>query len=190
MIPETHFDFPHAWDVETLERPPLIAPGRQFVYPAQVEEIERGALLLDVRPQEGSRFLATCALGFADPGVPTGVWSCPNPLQLCAAAGGYVYLIDSADPAKWEQAPYRPVLEVRALPEQGLLLFAGHHSLLAWGRAGAAWQTGRLSWEGVRISGVTGDELTGFGWDLMADREVEFVVDLKTGEHRGGTAPR
>ena len=54
------------------------------------------------------------------------------------AAGGYAYLIDSRDPARWEQVEYRPVTEIRPLKEQDLLLFAGFHSLLAWGREGKA----------------------------------------------------
>ena len=42
------------------------APARQFVYPAQVEEVERGALEVMIRPPDhAGPFLATCALGFA-----------------------------------------------------------------------------------------------------------------------------
>jgi hypothetical protein len=43
-----------------------------------------------------------------------------------------------------------------------------------------------LSWEGVRVTGVDGDELHGFGWNLQTDKEVEFAVDLRTGVHTGG----
>ena len=78
-------------------RPPIL-PRRHFVYPAEVEEVERGALELMVRPAAGEAFLATCALGFASPAVPTGVWSCPDPAMVCAVAGGYGYMIDSRAP--------------------------------------------------------------------------------------------
>jgi len=182
--------FPHAWAAEVLARRPLILPERQFVYPAQVEEVERGALEVLIRPSRepgGARpFLATCALGFAGPGVPTGVWACPHPAWICAVAGGYAYLIDSREPARWEQVVYRPVTGISALAEQDLLIFAGFHSLLAWGRDGRAWQTGRLSWDGVRITAVRGETLIGLGWEMSTDRELEFEVNLKTGEHRGG----
>ena len=43
-------------------------------------------------------FLATCALGFNDPAVPTGLWSAPNPGELCSVSGGYAYLIDTTAP--------------------------------------------------------------------------------------------
>jgi hypothetical protein len=97
-------------------------------------------------------------------------------------SGGYAYLIDTTAPERFSQIPYRPVLAVRALPAQGLLLFAGHHSLLAWGREGQAWQTARLSSEGITIARVEGDLLHGLGWDLRSDADVPFVVDLRTGE--------
>jgi hypothetical protein len=176
--------FPHSWDARVLDRRPLIAPSRQFVYPALVEEVERGALEVVVRPAAGREFLATFALGFADPAVPTGVWACPNPDWLCAVAGGYAYLVNTANPKEWTQVAYRPVLTVTALAALQLLLFGGHHSLVAYGPDGEAWETGRLSWEGIQILAVAGDRLTGQGWDLMTDREFEFQVDLRTGVHR------
>ena len=94
--PTVDLRFPHAWQAEILGSRPLILPPRRFVYPAQAEEVERGALEVLVRPDapvdpqtdpkcppSAQEFLATCALGFADPAVPSGLWSCPNPNQLC-----------------------------------------------------------------------------------------------------------
>jgi hypothetical protein len=182
--------FAHTWKATVLSARPLILPRRQFVYPVQVEEVERGALEVVIHPPgqsgAGEPFLATCALGFAGSEVPTGVWSCPDPLWVCIAAGGYVYLIDSNDPKRWEQVEYRPVTAIQAIAEQELLLFSGFHTLLAWGREGKLWQTGRLSWDGVRITSISGNRLYGTGWEMSSDRELEFEVDLTTGEHRGG----
>ncbi len=138
------------------------------------------------RSGDTRQFLATCALGFAGPLALSGAWACPDPEWICIVAGGYAYLIDTSLPSRWEQVEYRPVTEIRALPEQGLLLFSGFHSLLAWGQDGKAWQSGRLTWEGVRITHVAANRLFGFGWDMKTDREMEFEVDLKTGQHRGG----
>lgn len=185
--------FEHEWQAEVLAARPMILPARQFVYPARVEEVEVGALEVFVRPPKSANgappqapFLATCALGFADPLAPTGVWACPDPAWLCAVAGGYAYLMDTRDPAHWEQVEYRPVTKVCPVPQHGLLIFAGFNALTAWGREGKRWETHRLSWEGLRISGIQGDTLAGYGWEMMTDRELEFEVDLKTGAHRGG----
>ena len=110
--------FPHDWRVEILETPPLIAPTRHYIYPQAVEEVERGALQIYFRSRpEADTAMATFALGFADPTLPHGVWSCPNPQQLCAIAGGYAYVVDVHRPEKWMQIPYRPVTWVDAAPE-------------------------------------------------------------------------
>ena len=173
-----------------LARPPLIAPARQFTYPRQVageeDALARGALLVQVHPAGGGTFLATCALGFGDPAMPMGVWACPNSREMCAIAGGYAYIIDTAAPERSEQIPLKPVVEVRVLAEHGLLVFVGFHAMAAWGREGLAWETKRLSWEGIRVTGVEGNALRGFGWNLQTDKEVEFAVDLRTGSHAGG----
>lgn len=178
--------FPATWRVDVLRGRPLILPRRQYVYPALVEEVERGALELMVRPEAGESFLATCALGFASPAVPTGVWTCPDPAMLCGVAGGYAYMIDTRAPERFQQVGYRPVTEVRPLVEAGLLVFASFHSIEAWGAGGRLWQTARLSWEGVRLGETCATELKGWGWDMRSDREVPFTVDLATGKHTGG----
>src|ERR1700735_5584395 len=180
--------FPHGWSVELLNGPPLIAPARQYTVPLRIagEEEGLGALLLMVRPASGGAFLATCALGFTDASMPTGVYACSNADEVCAVAGGYAYVIDTLKPERTVHIPLKPVASVRVLEPQGLLLFVGFHSIVGWGRVGQVWETKRLSWEGVRVEEIEGDLLRGFGWNLMTDKEVGFVVDLRTGEHQGG----
>jgi hypothetical protein len=182
--------FSHNWSVEILKLPPLIAPARQFIYPQQIpgeeDALARGALQLMVRPASGGMFLATCALGFTDPAMPTGVFACPNAVEICAVAGGYAYVIDTAQPEHSTHITLKPVVEVRTLVAQGLLLFVGFHSMMAWGRKGLAWESAQLSWEGVRITSIDGNMLYGMGWNLLTDREVAFSVDLLTGKHQGG----
>lgn len=197
MIDES---FPHDWRAEILAARPLILPPRHFTYPREAEEVERGALEVLVRlgveasqvskagrpgapgPSSCAQpFLATCALGFRDGAVPTGVWSCPNPAELCAVSGGYAYLIDTTEPERFTMLPYRPVLEVRPAPAQGLLLFVSHHRVLAWGRDGQAWESPKLSDEGLTLGAMDGDTLHGMGWNMMTDKETPFALDLRTG---------
>lgn len=181
--------FPCTWKAEILPARPAILPARHYVYPREVEEVERGALELLVRTQKpgASPFLATCALGFRDPVVPTGVWSAPNPDEICAVAGGYAYLIDTTSPDRFTMLPYRPVLQVRPAFDQGLLLFVGNRNILAWGENGQVWESAKLSDEGITITAIQGGLLRGLGWNLMTDKETPFTVDLKCGEQL--TAP-
>jgi hypothetical protein len=173
-------EFPSSWTAAVLPARPLILPRRRFVYPAQVDEVERGALELLVRPSGAEPFLATCALGFA--GGLFGVWTCPDPDQLCAIAGGYAYILNTQHPERWEQVSYRPVLEVLAAVDHRLLLFAGHKAVQAYGLRGRVWETPSLSSEGLDGLRVEGDTLLGAGWDLMTDRALPFAVDLRTGK--------
>jgi hypothetical protein len=186
----TQSTFAQNWSAEILTRPPMIAPARQFTYPQQIageeDALARGALQLLVRPASGGSFLATCALGFTDPSMPTGLFACPNPQEMCAVAGGYAYLIDTAQPERSTHIALKPTVDVRTAHEQNLLLFVGFHSILAWGPQGLAWETAKLSWEGIRITGIEANTLHGFGWNLMTDKEVLFSVDLLTGQHQGG----
>ena len=178
--PVIDLSFPHRWEAEVLAARPAILPVRHFVYPREVEEVERGALEVLVRA-EGSLFLATCALGFRDPAAPTGVWASPNPREICMVSGGYAYVVDTQAPERFTMIEYRPVLEVRALVDEGLLLFVGHRSVLAWGRDGQAWESEKLSDEGVTIRGVEGGVVRGAGWEMKTDRETAFALDARTG---------
>ena len=76
---------------------------------------------------------------------------------------------------------YRPVLEIRPAVAEGLLLFVGYHSILAWGREGQAWESEKLSDEGVTIMGVENGVLRGVGWEMRTDKETVFTLDLTTG---------
>jgi hypothetical protein len=180
------FSFPHRWKGEILAARPLILPPRHFVYPREVEEVERGAMEVLVRAEGvgAEPFLATCALGFRDAAVPTGLWSAPNPEEICAVSGGYAYVIDTLAPERFSMISYRPVLEVRPAAAAGLLLFVGHRSILAWGPNGQAWESDKLSDEGLTIDGVDGDVLRGRGWEMMSDAEKPFALDLHTGRTR------
>ena len=182
--------FERSWSATVLERSPLIVPARRYTFPREVageeDAMARGALHLIVRPEIGGDFLATCALGFKHPDMPTGVWGCPVAREMCAVAGGYAYIIDTTRPESMTHLSLRPVVALRELEEQKLLLFAGFHTVAAWGLVGMAWESGRLSWEGLRLGSVIGDVLHGFGWDVTTDRELPFTLDLRTGQHQGG----
>lgn len=188
--PAVQGSFARHWTVEVLTAPPLIRPARHFTYPRQVpgeeEAVARGALELLVRPHTGGAFLATCFQGFNDSSMPTGIWACPSPDWMCAVSGGYAYLIDTTAPARTAQVPLRPVVDVRAAEAEGLLLFAGFHHIVAWGAEGMQWQSARLSWEGLQLGETRDGHLHGSGWEMFSDRELPFVLDLRTGEHTGG----
>jgi hypothetical protein len=110
---------PESWTANLLRGAPLIAPARQFTWPQSIpgeeDALARGAVRVQVRPREGAPFLLTCALGFKEPSLPTGIYPCPHPDWICVLAGGYAYLADatrdqargSRPPCRWPVALYR-----------------------------------------------------------------------------------
>jgi hypothetical protein len=183
FVPAVDLSFPHEWQAEILPSRPLILPPRHFVYPREAEEAEQGALEVLIRPGAiGTQtFLATCALGFRDQTARTGLWSTPDPKIICAVAGGYAYLIDTTAPVRFNMIPYRPVMQIVPLVAEKLLLFAGHRAILAWGHDGQAWESAKLSDEGLTILGVEGGVVRGKGWELVSDRETVFALEVHSG---------
>lgn len=182
--------FTQTWTAEILKAAPMIAPTRQFVYPQRIageeDAMERGALQLMVKPRAGGSFLATCALGFRSATLPNGVWTCPAQDDMLAVAGGYAYLVNTLTPETCVHLPLRPVAAVLLAEDEGLLLLAGFHTVAAVGTSGLLWQSAKVSWEGVTLTGVRDGKLHGLGWDMHTDREEPFVMDLATGQHEGG----
>lgn len=181
--PAFDLTFPHTWQAEILTARPPILPARHFVYPHDVEEVERGAVEVLVRPETPNMpFLATCALGFRDPAVPNGIWSTPNLHEICTVSGGYAYIIDTAAPERFSMLPFRPVLHIIPALSEELLLFVGNRRILAWGAHGEAWQSPKLSDEGITIREIQKGKLLGTGWNLMTDKETPFVLEILTGK--------
>jgi hypothetical protein len=79
---------------------------------------------------------------------------------------------------------YRPVFAVHVAVAEGLLLFVGHRSIIAWGRDGQIWESEKLSDEGVTILEIEDGVLRGMGWTMRTDTETAFAVDLRIGMRR------
>jgi hypothetical protein len=184
------FTFRRNYEARILEAAPPVHPLEILHhYPVELEEGDRDGVYVRVAPHQGQAWRGFFALGFASDQVVSAVASCPDPDSFCVAVGGYAYVVKAADPAQWFRVEQRPVVDLRALPGQEILLFTGFTTMTAVGRAGIAWTTGRLSWEGISITEISGNNLRGLGWDALADKEVPFAVDLLTGKSTGGARP-
>ena len=188
-LPPGQGDFPHTWQANVLPGPPMIAPARHFVLPQAVpgeeDALARGALWIEVTPSTGGTFLLQCALGFAGAGVATGIWATPEPDVVLAVAGGYAYRVDAAAPERSSLLPLRPVVSLHPVPAADALVLVGFHSLYVL-QGGEAWQSPRISWEGITITGVEGEVLLGTGWHMQSDREMPFALHLSTRTLEGG----
>jgi hypothetical protein len=184
------FTFPHNYEVRVLESAPPVHPiEKLYHYPVELEEGDRSGAFVRVVPKRGPAWVGFFALGFDSDQVVTQVCSSPDPDSFCTVIGGYAYVVKANDPGQWLRVEQRPVVDLRVVSQQGLLLFAGFTTITAVDQSGIAWTTERLSWEGLTITDIKGGRLLGHGWDALADKEVPFEVDLKTGKHTGGARP-
>jgi hypothetical protein len=67
--------------------------------------------------------------------------------------------------------------------EARLLLFVGNRAILAYDEHGQAWESPRLSDEGVSIQSLDSTYLYGEGWELATDRERAFRLRLQDGTY-------
>jgi hypothetical protein len=195
-FPRNYTAAEHAFDVAAfVDKRGLVtlAPNasHQFFFPPEItSEIENVAhVAVRVTPKGTTPWTGVFACGFDSNKVASGLYSHPDPDRLCVVAGGYGYITIVRDPELYERVIAQPVVSVHPAREAGLLLFADFTNISAYGPEGVVWRTERLTWEGLRITDVSATSVRGYGWDMPKDREVEFTVDLRTGQHVGGAAP-
>lgn len=185
------FTFPRNYDVKVLPATPPVHPIEKLHhYPVELEEGDRSGQYLRVIPHAGSAWFGFFVSGFDSAQVMNAVLSCPDQDYLCVISGGYAYVVNAIDPGQWFRIEQRPVADFVSVPSEQMILFAGFTSITALGRSGILWTTERLSWEGVSLKQVGAQVLHGIGWDALSDKECPFEVDLQTGKHIGGAAPK
>ena len=91
--------------------------------------------------------------------------------------------MNAEQPQAWEEIPVIPVLDVRPLLEQKLLVFSDFTGLAAYGSNGLVWRSPRVCWDDLKITKVTSETVEGTGCDPTNSfkQEMRFAVDVKTG---------
>ncbi len=102
---------------------------------------------------------------------------------------GAGYVVAATDPAQWHPVTLVPVVDSRVVLAAGVVVLANHTEMIGYGVGGLKWQTRRLSWDGLKITVTTDRTLAGEYWDIRTEATKTFMVDLETGETRGGVEP-
>jgi hypothetical protein len=184
--------FPHDYLVEVLAAAPpsglveLGAPSRVRI-PDSGEDVD--ALHVKVTPPEGESWIGSFARGFESDGLSHGVWAWPDGVSLAVVSAGYGYVVKAREPKSWVRLQPMPITDVRVIADHQLIVFADFTNIYAYNAEKNVWKSDRLSWDGVTITQVATNHIFGLGWDAMADKEIEFVIDVRTGQHTGGAQP-
>ena len=164
-------------------------PTRRLVhyyYPGASTQGGRDGLLVEVRPESGQSWVGTFAFGDVTAKGVSGIFTTPDPERLCVVSKGEGYIVSASAPAIWETVKATPIVDVRPVRAQGIIVFANFTELVAYGPTGIRWRTKRLAWDSLKITEVTDTTIKGEFWDVRNDANSNFVVDLATGKHQGG----
>ena len=116
------------------------------------------------------------------------VLSFENGSSLLVVAGGAVYQVDPERSGPVSEAACC-VTDIVEVPARGCFVFGWNHvALSCWGPDGLAWQTRRVSWDGLRKLRVDGDFVRGEGWSAPDNSWVRFEAELLTGNVSGGAS--
>jgi hypothetical protein len=175
--------FPADFIVREIEQTPLGALVHRL-------GIQRGATSHWVVEIVGQRQKWMGLVGLEPPpvrGAMTGIFSTPHPSRFCLLASGKATLVDVDDPSVSNPLGVYPVVAVRAVKADGLLLLATPQIVGALDQGGLAWRTDRLAIDSLRMDEVNQGRLAGVSDPDGDDLARDFVVDLQTGEHEGGS---
>ena len=177
--------FIHDFHCEQLEELP---GGRRirYYYPSGTTEGGHDGLIVQVSPDSGDSWIGIFAFGTLTQKGKSGLYSWPDPKSLCVVSNGRGYLVRADDPTKHDVIKVDPVLDVIPVAAKNLVVFANFTELVAYGEPGLEWESERLSWDGIKLTGVTGDWIEGKVWNPRIEAEVGFRVNLMSGEHEGG----
>ena len=187
-------DFPHHYEVEVMDgASSLIRIGQTPVrIPDAGEDVD--ALTLRIKPRDSqpefAPWVGRFARGFETDELSSGVYAWPDGVSLAVVSAGYGYVLKAAEQGKnWVRLQPMPITDVRVLPENNLIVFTDFTHMFGYGAQKTAWKSERLSWDGITITKVATNHIFGLAWDAERDKEVEFALDVRTGEHTGGAKP-
>src|SRR5204862_4757641 len=95
---------------------------------------------------------------------------------------GLGYLINAERPHEPRRIASSPIRQFHIVQEHEIVLFADFTALVAYGRRGKIWESGRLAWDWLKIVSVEDTTIFLTGFDAPADNVAyPFTVDLITG---------
>jgi hypothetical protein len=182
---EFDLHLPHSYEIQEIGDFPGTGKFRDTViyFPRPQEGREGGGLWLKVKAASGKSWVGVFAFGYLAPPAFSRVVSSPDPDRLCVIANGAAYVVKSDEPEVWDKIPLIPVLDVRTVQEQGLIVFSDFTRLAAYRHNKLAWRSPSVCWDDLKIVRITREAIEGVGYDPTnsVTHERAFSVDLETG---------
>src|SRR4051794_11982997 len=93
--------FPHTYEVEQLNETPGVSSTPHFYYLGGKTTGGRDGVLVKILPQAGQAWLGTFGFSRVAPTEVSGVFTMPDPEQMCVVAKGQGYLVSANLPTNW-----------------------------------------------------------------------------------------
>jgi len=114
------------------------------------------------------------------------VFATPNENWICINAHGVVYLVNTLKPVEYIKIPIIPVVDILISKNSGYLLLIGFTDIALFDLNGLRWVK-EVSADGIKITEIGNERISGTAWDPPKNKYTEFVVDVLTGELSGGS---
>jgi len=166
-----------------------VLPGLPGVgpYPEQFSPTGRGTFregfVVRFKPRSAASWVGNFQSG---PYGFTGVVPHPDGRSVIVVSGGQAYHVDPETRTLLLQFGGM-ISGVVQEPSRGLLIFADDLRLWAMSASGVQWETGRISWDGIRGLVIEGESVVGEAYDPMSDGWCPFSVEVATGKVQGGS---
>jgi len=176
--------FPHDFECKKLAE---IPSGKSlYYYPNGTTTGGKDGLIVQLSPHLHDSWIGVFAFGTISPKGKIGLYSWPISNCLCVVSLGRGYLVRVDKPTSYEVISAEPILDVVPVPDRDLVIFANYTELIAYGKSGVVWKSKRISWDGIKITGVSSDHIEGEVWNPRDDATTSFRVKLIDGSHEGG----
>ena len=136
---------------------------------------ERDGILLQVNNGSMKNWIGVFAFGISSF---SGVYSMPRKDSFCVVAKGVGYIVSADDPETWEIVPATPITDAKISIDSNVIVFSNFTELVAYGEKGFLWRSGRLAFDGLKLTAFEGHYILGEYFDIRSERIETFKVNL------------
>lgn len=110
----------------------------------------------------------------------------PQSDRVLVVSDGDGFIVSESIPGEFQTVRSIPVRSVHVIESCEVVVLADDTTLVAYGKDGIAWETGRIAWHELRVDDVSDEEIICTTFDIRRDKDVSFTVDAATGVRHGG----
>lgn len=160
--------------------------GQKFYYPGASRRGGVDGLILRIDRFDKDAWIGMFACGNYGPNTLTGIYTTPDPDQICVVAKGNAFFVKTNDPEDWQQIQAVPVTNVICIPKKQTIIFSDFTNLVAYGDHGLKWRSNRLTFDDLRITSYNDSYIEGEFFDIRSESTEKFSVNVDNGESSGG----